>query len=457
MKAPTSKKARIFYARTDEFWLRGEKYRYLEENEHRGNIAWRDLEPDAKHNWLLEGKQDEYQAFISIADPEKSLNTTDKKVLFDIFSNGVQTNRDNWVFNFNDEALSLNIKRIIDTYNEQVFKWHTQRRQGDTIDSFVLSDEKKIKWSSRLKECLAANKSALYDENKIRKSLYRPFTFQYLYFDQILNHRRGRFPLIFPISATEGENKIICISGPGHDVFRCLIADCLVEQKFSNSANGNTQCFPFYTYDEDGSNRRENITDWALENFRGHYSDKSISKWDIFHYVYGVLHHPVYREGYAANLKRELPRIPFAPSVEGFRALAEAGARLAEIHVNYEQQPEYPLERIESAETALDWRVEKMRLSKDKSTIVYNDFLTLAGIPAEAFEYRLGNRSALEWVIDQYQITTDRRSSITNDPNRPDDPQYILRLIGQVITVSLETVKIVRNLPNFGFSDEDKA
>ena len=213
---------------------------------------------------------------------------------------------------------------------------------------------------------------------------------------------------------------------------------------------GGSQSFPFYSYDEDGTNRRENITDWALERFRGEYKDSSITKWDIFHYVYAVLHHPVYRERYAANLKRELPRVPFAPD---FRAFADAGARLAEMHVGYEEQPEYPLERVEQPGAALDWRVEKMRLSKDKRSLRYNEFLTLDGIPAEAFEYRLGNRSALEWVIDQYQVTTDKRSGITNDPNRADDPSYIVRLVGQVITVSVETQSIVRALPNLGIVD----
>ena len=194
-----------------------------------------------------------------------------------------------------------------------------------------------------------------------------------------------------------------------------------------------------------GMNRRENITDWALEKFRAQYGDASISKWDIFHYVYALLHHPAYRERYSANLKRELPRIPFAPD---FRPFAEAGARLAEIHVNYERQPEYPLERIENPRAPLNWRVERMKLGKDKTQIVYNDFLTLAGVPAAAFDYRLGNRSALEWVIDQYQVSTDKRSGITNDPNRADDPQYVVRLVGQVIGVSLETVAIVRALPD---------
>jgi predicted helicase len=180
------------------------------------------------------------------------------------------------------------------------------------------------------------------------------------------------------------------------------------------------------------------------------------------------------RERYATNLRREPPRIPFVGAeisrltskpgakaakedrassrrllqdAEVFHAFAAAGKRLAELHVNYEQQPEYPLERIEKPGEKLNWRVEKMRLSKDKAALIYNDFLTLAGIPKETFDYRLGNRSALEWVIDQYQVSTDKRSGITNDPNHPGDPEYIVRLLGQVITVSLETVKLVKRLP----------
>ncbi len=174
---------------------------------------------------------------------------------------------------------------------------------------------------------------------------------------------------------------------------------------------------------------------------------------DGFNYTYAVLHHSHYCTRYAANLKRELPRIPFAPT---FRPFATAGDRLAEIHIHYEQQPEYPLKQQENKDLPIDWRVEKMRLSKDKTQLKYNDFLTFTGIPPEAFEYRLGNRSALHWVIDRYQISTDKRSGITNDPNHLDDEEYIVRLIKQVITVSLETVQIVNDLPDLGLpSDEE--
>ncbi|HET9364922.1 MAG TPA: type ISP restriction/modification enzyme [Candidatus Angelobacter sp.] len=267
--------------------------------------------------------------------------------------------------------------------------------------------------------------------------------------DRILNEEVYGFPHAMPTE--ESENLFICTVNEAQIPFSAQITNrvpCL------HYGGRQTQCFPAYAYDEDGTNRRENITDWALEQFRSHYKDKSITKWDIFYYTYAVLHHSEYRARYAANLKRELPRIPYAPD---FHAFAKAGKRLAELHVDYEKQEEYSLERREKPGEKLNLRVEKMRLSKDKQTLIYNDFLTLTGIPKETYDYRLGNRSALEWVIDQYQVSTDKRSGITNDPNRDDDKEYILRLIGQVITVSLETVKIVNALPDLGLPKEEKA
>ena len=163
-----------------------------------------------------------------------------------------------------------------------------------------------------------------------------------------------------------------------------------------------------------------------MTRFREHYRDEHITKWDIFHYTYALLHHPAYRDRYQVNLKRDLPHIPFA---KDFWEFVEAGKRLAHIHVHYEDQPSYKLDLIETPGMSLDWRVDRMRFSKDKTQIQYNDFLTLNGIPAEVFGYRLGNRSALEWVVDQYRVKTDRRSGIVNDPNRADDETYIVDLI----------------------------
>ncbi|MFL6333130.1 MAG: type ISP restriction/modification enzyme [Pyrinomonadaceae bacterium] len=443
--------AKIFYARMDEFWRKKEKYDFLDEAQHVGGVEWQELQPDEKHNWLTEGMQEDFESLIPISTKEtKAAKSEATGSLFKTFTNGVKTNRDTWVINYNEENLFGNINRTAETYNQHVRKLQAASQRHADIDDFVSNDETQISWSSTLKMHLRGGRLIISGQEKLRAVLYRPYSKSCIYFDDLLIDRPGLFRLIFPIADAENENRVIGLTGPGSEKpFVALISNNIVDLHMS-SPGCSTQCFPFYTYDEDGTNRRENITDWALAQFRERYGDKKISKWDIFHYVYALLHHPAYRERYAANLKRELPRVPFAPD---FRRFAEAGARLAELHVNYEQQPEYPLERIENSDAPLDWRVERMRLSKDRQQLVYNNFLTLSGVPPETYEYRLGNRSALEWVIDQYQLTTDRRSGITNDPNRPDDPQYILRLVAQVINVSLETVKIVRGLPELGLPE----
>lgn len=175
-------------------------------------------------------------------------------------------------------------------------------------------------------------------------------------------------------------------------------------------------------------------------------NDREITKWDIFHYIYALLHHPGYREEYKENLKRSLPRIPFAPD---FWAFADAGKQLADLHINYEQAPIHKLEKAEDREAFKDvqFAVKKMRLSQDKTELVYNEAITFKNIPKEVYGYKLGNRSALEWIVDQYQVTTDPRSGITQDPNNFDgNERYIFDLIGKIVTVSLETVKIVNKL-----------
>lgn len=445
--------ARIFYARVDEFARKEEKYRFLDDARSAAGVQWQELEPDAKNNWLTEGLHDEFETFIAIGSKEaKASDNLDTATIFKNYGRGVATTRDAWAYNFDKNSLVSNIKRTIETYNEQVFKWIHRKDDKVKLDDFVLNDDTQISWSEGLKNFLSRCILIEYDESHIRRSLYRPFTMSFLYFDARLNERRYQFPSIFPSPRTEEENKVICFNGVGSEKpFTPIISNTIVNLSFLGGGSA-FQSFPFYTYNEDGTNRRENITDWALSQFRAQYEDEAITKLDIFHYVYALLHHPTYRTTYAANLKRELPRIPFVKSSADFRAFNSAGTRLADLHVNYESQSEYPLERVENPQAELSWLVRRMHLSKDKRSIIYNDFLTLEGVPQEAFEYRLGNRSALEWIIDQYQVSTDRRSGITNDPNRADEPDYIVRLIGKVITVSLETVKIVHALPDLQLS-----
>ena len=439
----------IFYARLDEFWRKEDKYRYLDSKKHYRNIEWKPIRPDRRYTWLTEGLHAEFETFIPMGTKAaKAARAETQEVMFKIYSNGIITARDAWVYDFNQNALTENMSTLINTYNEQVFKWERQADRDTNVDDFVVYDDTKIKWDRQLRQHLKRGRITEYSEDRVRNALYRPFTKSNLYFDRIMNNCVYVFPSIFPIPETETANRVICLTAFGNKKpFHCLMTQQVTDFHFT----GDSQCFPFYTYNEDGGNRRENITDWVLAQFREYYRDETIGKWDIFHYVYGLLHHPTYRERYQANLKRDLPHLPYAPD---FWAFAKAGQRLGEIHVGYEDVDEYSLRFVETPDTPLDWRVEKMRLSKDKTGIKYNDFLTLDGIPARAFEYRLGNRSALEWVIDQYQVKTDKRSGIVNDPNRADDPEYIVRLIGKVVAVSLETVEIVEGLAGVGITDQ---
>ena len=414
----------IRYARMSEEWRKEQKYSQLEQWEKVSGIEWTKITPDRNQTWLTEGLEADFDSLLPL-----------KEGLFELNTNGVKTNRDAWVYNFDRRALKNNIKALVQNYNDELERWIKAHLDEKQLDEFISYDDKKISWSETLKSYLRRRQKAHYSPAYIRRTMYRPYSQMWLYFDAQFNERRYLMRQALPASSDTEENVFIAerafgSSSPFHSIATTQIPDLHL--------TGDTQCFPFYTYDEDGTNRRENITDWALSQFQKHYNDDSITKWDIFHATYAVLHHPEYRSRYAANLKRELPRIPFVPE---FHQYAETGHRLMDIHIRYEQQPEYPLERIENGK--LDWRVEKMAFSKDKTELRYNSFLTLRGIPPEVYEYRLGNRSAIEWIVDQYRVSTDTRSGIVNDPNREDDPEYIVRLIGQVVTVSIETVRLV--------------
>ena len=447
-----SKAADVWLYSIDDYLKARDKQERLLQFNNYTNVPMKQAAIDARYTWLTEGLHAEFASFIPMGTKEaKATKGEAVDVLFHTFSNGVKTNRDAWAYNFNRNALIENIRRMIGFYNEQVFKWNQREEQGAHVDEFVVYDDEKISWSRDLKAKLKRGRMTKYADHKVRDVLYRPFTRSNLYFDRMMNDVVYVFPSIFPTAETEEENRAVCLTAIGNNKpFHCLMTQQIPDLHLT----GDSQCFPFYLYNEDGSNRRENITDWALAQFRRQYQDDTISKWDIFHYVYGLLHHPQYRERYQANLKRDLPRIPMPPPMAGatdkaadFWAFATAGARLADIHVGYEQMSPYPLTMVETPGQAPTWRVEKMRLSKDKQSVHYNEFLTLEGIPEKAFAYRLGNRSALEWVLDQYRVKVDKRSGIVNDPNHTDDDQYIIKLLQKVIAVSVETVAIVEGLP----------
>ncbi len=436
------RKAKIYYSRVDEFWRKEQKYDFLNERGNIRNIKWQEITPDSKHNWLTTGLDKSFDSFIPMGSKAgKNSKDIDAATIFKTFSLGVSTNRDSLVYDFDKQSLEKRVKQFGGDYNNEVSRY-IQKGKPEDIDAFV--NYGLFKWSRNLKRHLKNGDIFNFAESNIRSGLYRPFIRQWLYFSDIIVDEPGANRRLFPDFNAEAENQSICVNQTAEKQFACLIVNAIPNLVFCGGFGAATQCFPLFTYSEDGFNRQDNITDWALNRFQEHYTGKHISKLDIFHYIYAILYHPQYRERYATNLKRELPHIPFAPDFWGF---AKAGEKLTEFHVNYEKQTEYPLRWLENKDAKVNYHVERMNLSKDRTQIAYNDFLTLDGIPLEVFEYRLGNRSAIEWIIDQYQFKTNAHSNIISNPNKLDDEQYILKLIGKVITVSLETVKILARLP----------
>jgi predicted helicase len=388
---------RLRYYRVPEMWRSREKLDFLQ----RGETQWQVLRPDADYTWVIPEHAQEYRQFPAITE------------LFGLHTVGVKTNRDDVVYDWDGEKLSERIKNFIADYNAEVYR-HQSEPEADWPD--------RLRWSEKLKMGARRGRLAEFRKDAIVHSLYRVYTRKYLYYDPLLNERPYLTRKAFP----GGAGRAICCCTHSQMPFSALMTDCVPDHAPSGRAG---QCFPL-SY----------VKDSAVAEFRRHYSDDSITAGDLFHYVYALLQQPEYSERYATNLRRELPRIPFAP---GFAAFAAAGKELARLHVEYESLEPWPLQFVEDKRAPYSERVTKMKLSPDKQSLRVNESLTLAGIPAEALEYRLGSRSALEWVIDQYQVKRE------SDPNREDDPGYIVRLVGQVVRVSVATVQIVRSLPNY--------
>ncbi len=399
----------LHYAEVGADWRKEHKYEQLNQWQQFQQIEWRALKPDAKNTWLS-GKEDAgFEGYIPLGTKHPS-HSVEVGQLFRLFGLGVTSNRDAYAYNSSSQVLTNTVRREISTYQTALRNFKGLKPPRPKPDEVIDTKDITIKWTRQVKASLGALGTSSFHEEFLRVGLYRPFFKQFHYFDDFWNEERYQTPHMFP--EADSENEVICVPPKGARTDPWAFATNVTPNLNLMSIDA-AQCFPFYTYAEDGSQRRENITDWALTEFRTHYGDSSISKWDIFYYTYALLHHPEYRTRYAANLKRELPRIPFAPD---FDAYAKIGKKLMDLHIGYEKQPEYSLERTEVGQ--LDWKVEKMALSKDKTRLRYNNFLTLCGIPPEVYEYRLGNRSALEWIVDQYRVSTDARSGIVNDPNR---------------------------------------
>ncbi len=449
----------IHYHKVTEDWRKEQKLAFLADIGDIHHVPWKIVSPDANHIWLTQSLHAEFADFIPMGTKEaKAKHTDDAHALFNLYSLGIATNRDNLVYSFQATDIASRAQTFIEIYNITVDRLKRSKEGTDPL-SLIDTTDVRIKWTRQVKNVLSKHVYSTFEQDHIRHALYRPFTRQFVYFDDFWNEERYKQYTIFPTLASETENVAICVTDKGSEKpFMTLVINAIPDLHLVSPGCG-TQTFPFYTYDKDGSNRQENITDWALEQFQAHYGAhlrqaQLPTKWDIFYYTYAVLHHPEYRKRYAKNLYRELPRIPMLGDSATLHTLVDIGKRLAELHLHYEEAKEYPLQPIQNRDVPWTWRVEKMKLTKDKTAIVVNEALTLSGIPAHCFDYQLGNRSALEWVIDQYQVKTDKRSGMVSDPNRHDDPEYIVRLIGRIVTVSVETIKLIEHLAHVSLGED---
>lgn len=433
----------LHYARVGEYWTRAEKLRYLQDHEDCTKIAWTVLRPDARGNWLTTGLASDYPDFLPMGSKgAKQGEAGAEEPVFSTFTLGVSTNRDAWVYGRSREALLGNVERMVDTFNGDLGRWMAAGRPRE-VDGLVTRDDTRIKWSSRMKDLLRRGAGGTVQPRSVRSVMYRPFSRQLLYYDPLVIDRPGLFGAVYPTPKAERENVTLCVTDAGAEKPWMVLATRAITDLHLVGAGAGTQCFPLYLYGP-GGERTDNVGRAALAEYRARYGPEVRAE-DVFHYVYGLLHSPAYRERFGENLKRELPRVPFV-SPEHFRGFVDAGRALVGLHADYDGVQPYPLEERFTRNPG-SYRVERMKLAADRTEIVVNPSLTLRGVPEEAFRYQLGSRSALEWVLDQQQVRRDARSGIVNDPYDPDRPRAVVDLVEKVIRVSLDTMRIVDGLP----------
>ncbi len=432
------------------------------------NIPWQRLRPNAAGDWA-EQRDPAFSRFAPLGDKD----TASPDVLFNFYSYGVVTNRDQWVYDSSAPGLQHKMHRMIAAYNEETARYEKacvgkSRDDRPKIESVVSTDARRISWTRALKADASRFKRYDYDENAIVAAAYRPFNKQWMYFNRRFNEMVNRVPAMFP-TPRHGNIVISSTGVADRKGYSALVTDHVPNMHLTDTG----QCFPLYWYeradeaegqpqaemftdaalpDAEGYIRRDAISDWALGEYCRRYGDETITKEDIFWYVYGILHSPEYKDRFASDLKKMVPRIPYAAD---FRAFSNAGRELGQWHLSYETVEPYPLEenynRLVMEDS--DWRVHKMVFGKrggekDKSVIVFNQHVTLKGIPLTAYDYVVNGKSALDWIMERYAVSIHKESGIRNDPNDwSDDPRYIVDLVKRIVRVSIETVRIVASLP----------
>lgn len=421
-----------------------------------------ELHPKENGDWIVK-RSSVFPKLIPLAgETSKKFENHHENTVFVGYSSGYKTNRDSWSYNYSKDVLGKDMECLIGEYTDQTAKGVIER----TAD--------KIKWDGQL-EILSSRKIGIkFNSDFICIADYRPYSKRYFYSDSMTVNRSYQMPRIYPKGA---KNLTICVSGVGvKKPFSCLITSTHTDLEIV----GKSQCFPLHWYDVDaekkpsqkgledfgmnassnGLVRHDGISNWALQQAVSKYGN-GVTKEDIFFYVYGYLHSPDYRSAFGDDLKLSLPRIGFVDSFDDFKAFSDAGRRLADLHLNYEAAP-YPegvlINGSSDVEKGMfidtDLRVTKMKLVPEERKLIYNQNVVITNIPEDAFRYIVNGRSALAWLVDQYQVSTDKESGIVNDPNEYAGPQYILNLVLSVITVSVETMKIVDGLPRLDFSED---
>lgn len=473
-----SSSKRIYYYSMEDYLNKNQKKLFLKESRSISNItSWRNIVPDINNDWLHKRNS----AFDSLI-PMICKTGSKMESFFYTQSGGVVTSRDVWCYNSNKRVLEDNIKKSIQFYNTEVERFLSLKLKKEDVRAFVNKDPLLFSWDrAQINSDLPKGKLYAFDGKSVRICLYRPFFYQYGYMNRQLNNCVYQMPRLYPMDGLK--NTIIFMSGTGgRKDYCCLISDKIIDL---NILNDGTQCFPLYWYEErkgmqgslfdDGKDRyirHDAVTDFILKRAREQYGPK-VTKEDIFYYVYGFLHCPSYRETFANDLKKMLPRLPLVEKSEDFWAFSKAGRELADLHLNYEKV-EAPKEVvIDWHNTLLDnvdtippeqlYRVEQMRFAKgasggrekDMSTIEYNQFITLRNIPLRAYDYVVNGKSAIEWIMERYCDKVDKKSGIRNDANQwgieHGNPRYPLDLLLSIITLSMKTLDIVADLPKMTF------
>jgi len=454
--AAGKKGARVFYARRPEMETAEEKLAFLGSAK-ASALAFEEVRPDAKGNWLNLTSND-FDELLPLGS--KAVKAADRsaqeRAIFKLFSLGVVTARDEWVYDESRELVEGKVRHFIDAYERERIRWASSKNGSATSD-FV---SREIKWTSELEAYLARGHELAWDASRLRRAQYRPYCAAWTYYDAVITHRLYQQDSIFPV-ASDWHNKVIVYTQAGSQKPFCVLAaDRLPDLHLVGAAAG-TECMPFYRFDNFG-NRIDNITDWSLDQFRKHYQPgrgkkaQPITKEAIFHYVYAVLHDPLYREKYAQNLKREFPRIPLYGDTETtFWQWAGWGEHLMALHIGYENVEPYALKRSDvtdaKARAAGQQPKPALKADKDAGVIKLDSETMLAGVPPEAWRYQLGNRCAIDWVLDQHKEKKPKDPTIREkfDTYRfAHHKEKVVALLARVTTVSVETMRIVDAMRN---------